>query len=141
MGEWRQALNSLTLQTADGESGMRILVGIAAIVISSAASAGPPAFCAADHSAMARLICADEQLSTIDAEVYGEFNAWRSNVEGPDREARAKSHGDWIRERNHRCGLSTTNSDIPMETLMAAKPCVLKAYEERKEFYDSVMWK
>jgi uncharacterized protein YecT (DUF1311 family) len=113
----------------------------AAITMASAASAGPPAFCAADHSAPARLICADEELWTLDAEVYGEFNSWRSNVEGADREARAKSHGDWIRERNERCGLNAMNSDAPMATLMATKPCILKAYIERKEFYDSVMWK
>lgn len=131
---YRQALT-------DGESRMRVLIGLAAIVMSSAATAGPPAFCAGDHSAPARLICSDEELWTIDAEVYGEFNSWRSNVKGAEREARVTSHVDWIRERNERCGLSATNSDAAIETLKAAKPCVLKAYRERKEFYDSVMWK
>ena len=119
---------------------MRMLIGLAAIVISSPAIAGPPGFCAVDHSAPVRLICSDEELWTIDAEVYGEFNSWRSNVKGAERDARAKSHADWVRERNERCGLSAMNSDAPMETLMAAKSCVLNAYKERKEFYDSVMW-
>jgi len=124
---------------------MRVLVGLAAMVMSSAAYAGSPpfgrpGFCSTDNRAAARLICSDEELWTIDAEVYGEFNSWRSNVKGAEREARVTSHMDWIREWNARCGLSALSSDVSTETLKAAKPCALKAYEDRKAFYDSVMW-
>src|ERR1700731_1680891 len=68
------------------------------------------------------------------------FNSWRSNVEGADREACARSHGNWIRERNEQCGLSKLGPDASLEMLVASKPCMIKAYKERKEFYDSVMW-
>src|SRR5258708_10378255 len=117
---------------------MRWYLAIPLMFISSASLAGPPGFCTVEHSAVARLICADEELWTIDGEVFGGFNAWRSNAEGADREVRNQSHGDWIRARNERCGLYGMNPDAPLETLMAAKPCLLKSYKERKEFYDSV---
>ena len=120
---------------------MRWYLAILLMFISSGSFAAPPSFCTVEHSAVSRLICADEELWTADAEVFGEFNAWQSNVEGADREIRNQSHGDdWIRARNEQCRLYGINPDTPLETLMAAKPCLLKLYKERKDFYDSVMW-
>lgn len=119
---------------------MKIAIAFLTVFILSGALAEPPAFCASDHSAVTRVICADKELLKLEFEVYGEFNSWRSNVEGPDRQARERAHGDWIRERNARCGLSSMGPDAPLEVLLAAKPCMLKAYEERKQLYDSIMW-
>jgi uncharacterized protein len=120
---------------------MKTTIAFLTVFISSAAFAGPPSFCTADHSAVARLICADAELSNLEVEVFGEFNSWRSNVEGPDRRVRERAHGDWIRERNALCGLNSISPDAPLETLLAAKPCMVKEYEARKQFYDAVMWK
>jgi uncharacterized protein len=114
---------------AAGEWKMRWYLVMLLVLMSNASLAGPPSFCTVDHSAVARLICADEELWTAEDEVYGGLNSWRSNVEGAERDARNESHGAWIRSRN-----------APLETLMAAKPCMLKSYKERKEYYDSVMW-
>jgi uncharacterized protein YecT (DUF1311 family) len=119
---------------------MRWIVGLLALMVSSNAYAGPPGYCEGQHGAVTRLICADEELWTIDAEVLGEFNSWASNVAGAERRARSESHGAWIRSRNEQCGLSNMKEDAPIETLMAAKPCMLKAYQERLKYYDSVMW-
>jgi uncharacterized protein YecT (DUF1311 family) len=119
---------------------MRQLLAIA-VLIASAAHAGPPSFCATDRSAAARLICADEELWTIDAEVYGEFNSWRSNVRGADRTARMEEHSSWLKARNERCGLNRMGPEAPIETLMTAKQCMLSAYKERKALYDDLMWK
>ena len=118
---------------------------LSAMVISlwcaTAAYAGPPSFnCAARSSAATRLICADAELSDADAEVFGLYNSWSSNVTGADRAARAASHAAWMRERNDRCGLNGMSADAPLETLMAAKPCMMKLYRERKEFYEKVEW-
>jgi uncharacterized protein len=119
---------------------MKRFTAIAAILCSSLAHADPPGWCTSEHGAVARLICSDEELWTLDAEVFGEFNSWQSNVQGEERQNRYGSHGEWIRERNERCGLNGMKPDAPLETLLAAKSCMLKAYEERKQFYDSVMW-
>jgi hypothetical protein len=121
---------------------MRWCLATILILLAGPAHAGPPSFnCAAEHSAVGRLICSDEELSTLDGEVFGGLNAWRSNVEGEERDIRNISHGNWIRERNERCGLLWLSPDTPLETLMAARPCMLKAYQDRKKFYDSVMWR
>ena len=119
---------------------MKIAIVVFAVFTSSAAFAVPSS-CDSERSAAARLICADTELSELESEVYGEFNSWQSNVEGPDRQVRERSHEDWIRERNALCGLSSMDPNAPLETLLAAKPCMVKAYEERKRFYDAVMWK
>ena len=56
-----------------------------------------------------------------------------------DQDLRNNSHGDWIRH-NEYCGLYAMSPDAPLDALMAAKLRMLKSYQERKEFYDSVMW-
>jgi hypothetical protein len=119
---------------------MRWYLAMPLIFMSSASLAGQPSFCTVQDSAVVRLICADEELWTMEFEVYGGFNAWRSNVSGADRDVRNNSHGDWIRARNEHCGLYAMSPDAPLESLMTAKPCMLKSYKDRKEFYDSVMW-
>jgi uncharacterized protein len=119
---------------------MRWYMAIPFILMSGASLAAPPSSCAGEHSAIGRLICSDDELRAADNEVYGGLNAWRSNVMGAERDVRNQSHGDWIRARNERCGVAWLSPDTPLETLMAAKPCLLKAYQERKKFYDSVMW-
>ena len=119
---------------------MRWYMAIPLFLMSGPALAGPPSSCMAEQSAIGRLICADEELRTADSEVYGGINMWRSNVVGAERDVRNQSHGDWIRARNEQCGVAWLSPDTPLETLMAAKPCLLKAYKARKVFYDSVMW-
>jgi hypothetical protein len=125
---------------AAGEWKMRWYLVMLLVLMSNASLAGPPSFCTVDHSAVARLICADEELWTAEQDVFGGLNAWRSNVEGAERDARNESHGAWIRSRNESCGLNAMSPDAPLETLMAAKPCMLKSYKERIEYYNSVMW-
>ena len=119
---------------------MRGTIVLTTLFISSVAIAAPPPFCKVDHHPVARLICADTELSELEGDVFGGFNLWRSNAEGSERQAREIAHGQWIRDRNAHCGLSSISPDTSLDVLLEAKPCMLREYQERKQFYDSVMW-
>jgi hypothetical protein len=97
---------------------MRWYLAMPLIFMSSASLAEQPSFCTVQDSAVVRLICADEELWTMEFEVYGGFNAWRPNVSRADRDVRNNSHGDWIRARNEHCGLYAMSPDAPLESLM-----------------------
>jgi uncharacterized protein YecT (DUF1311 family) len=111
---------------------------IAPFVTTPGSKLSQPAYCT-QHGAVVRLICVDEELRTAESEVEGYFNSWASNVQGADRGIRFNNQGDWIRARNEKCGFNAMSSDVPLKTLLLAKPCMLETYNERKKFLESVM--
>ena len=96
-----------------------------------------PSFsCSLDKSPFAQMICHDDELAKADSDVFGLFNAWSSNVKGPEVAARYRAPEEWIRLRDERCKANSIASNASAEILASVKACLLQEYHARAEFYE-----
>jgi uncharacterized protein len=116
------------------------LLGLVVLLALSAARSGDAAIfpCDSPRTALVTLTCDDPELSQISSEVFGLFRSWASNVKGQERNDRNASHQRWLIDTRAKCGLDKLKEDASLTDALVAKPCLLKAFEERRAFYESV---
>jgi uncharacterized protein YecT (DUF1311 family) len=96
-----------------------------------------PSFdCTTARSGAARLICSDMELSKADADLGKTLQTSLARLEGTDKSAAIKDQVGWIHARNTRCGLNN-KEDASLETLAAAKGCMLQAMQSRIQYFGS----
>jgi uncharacterized protein YecT (DUF1311 family) len=93
-------------------------------------STGKPSFdCSKATSASARLICSDAELSKADGELGAAF---RTAVTGKDEAGKKQLNAEqlaWLRERNNRCGVGPDKASVSVDSLIDAKPCIIRAIQ------------
>lgn len=93
-----------------------------------------PSFnCAKAKSAAARLICADGELTRLDAELGITFQKKKAQLSPSDQSKFAADELVWIRARNAHCGLDR-KGNATIELLANGKPCMMEAISERIAF-------
>lgn len=86
--------------------------------------------CAQAKAAAARLICSDEELSRLDAQLGAALQRRESQLPADEQRTFVLQEIVWIRARNTGCGLVGKDT-APIEALAPAKKCVAEAIRRR----------